>query len=426
MGGRLRGAHRCGIEQPRPGALLERRHAAQRIACVALAQILQKAGKCSSDSFFFQLFIAPFRPGLGACGEEHFEARVGKHDRAHVAPFGHQPRGFAKGSLPLQQGPAHRGQRGSPGGRRRACLGANRVRHPLLVEQDVPAFEANREPDREGSDLLLVAGVDAFAHRGKRHEAIQSAAVEIIETQRLCDFLRDGAFSRRRRAVDRDDRNGLGSHTDRMRSPAARASSTKPGNEVATLAQSSTSIGSLARSAAMAKDIAMRWSPREAIFPPAYFPPRMRMPSDSFTRSSAAPARVVSPSALAAAMKSAGNSSIAGGTSRPGMATPMSLAWRTRRSASGSPPALRSFSTAMSAPISLRMSTAPARVGFIPTPVSVTSEPGEMLAPTMKNAADEMSAGTARAVALSGPGETRTESPSRCTGWEKAASIRSV
>src|SRR5690242_14797999 len=68
QGRRLPGAHRRCVEQPRSGALLERRRAACRIACVALAQILQKGGQCSSDSFFFQLFIPAFGAGLGARG----------------------------------------------------------------------------------------------------------------------------------------------------------------------------------------------------------------------------------------------------------------------------------------------------------------------------------------------------------------------
>src|SRR5258708_14724087 len=58
----LPAAQHGGVAQPRSAALLERCHAAQRIARVAIAQILQKAGKCSSDSFFFQLFMTPFVP----------------------------------------------------------------------------------------------------------------------------------------------------------------------------------------------------------------------------------------------------------------------------------------------------------------------------------------------------------------------------
>src|SRR3954468_16056638 len=77
-GCRLRCAHVGRVEQPRVGTLLERRHAARRIARVALAQILQKAGKCSSDSLVHQLFIAPLGPGFGAGGQEYFEAGVGK------------------------------------------------------------------------------------------------------------------------------------------------------------------------------------------------------------------------------------------------------------------------------------------------------------------------------------------------------------
>src|SRR5215831_15251856 len=70
QGRRLLGAHRRCIQRPRFGALLERRRAARRIACVALAQILQKGGQCSSDSFFFQLFIPAFGPCFRARCEE--------------------------------------------------------------------------------------------------------------------------------------------------------------------------------------------------------------------------------------------------------------------------------------------------------------------------------------------------------------------
>ncbi len=47
-------------------------------------------------------------------------------------------------------------------------------------------------------------------------------------------------------------------HSSLIRRPAEAASSTKPGKEVLTLAQSSMSMGPVARKAAMAKDIAMR------------------------------------------------------------------------------------------------------------------------------------------------------------------------
>src|SRR5712691_1884172 len=92
-GRRLPGAQRSGVEQPRSGALLERCHAAQRIARVAVAQIPQKGGQCSSDSFFFQLFMSPFGPRLDARSKKHLESYIGEHHRDHVASFDHQAGG---------------------------------------------------------------------------------------------------------------------------------------------------------------------------------------------------------------------------------------------------------------------------------------------------------------------------------------------
>ena len=63
-------------------------------------------------------------------------------------------------------------------------------------------------------------------------------------------------------------------------------------------------------------------------------------------------------------------------------------------SAIGSPPAIRSFSTVMSAPICFKISITPVRVGLMPTASKVTSEPSVIAAPTIKKAADEISDGT--------------------------------
>ncbi|MCY1459009.1 hypothetical protein D9M71_764460 [compost metagenome] len=96
---------------------------------------------------------------------------------------------------------------------------------------------------------------------------------------------------------------------------------------------------------------------------------------------------------------------------------PFSLAERTRRSATGSPPTSRWFSRVMSAPINLRMSITPVRVGLMPTCSSTISEPSAMLAATRKNAAEEMSAGTSMWVALSlCPNSTRAVLPCTSTG----------
>ena len=73
----------------------------------------------------------------------------------------------------------------------------------------------------------------------------------------------------------------LVTHGPRRRpsSPAARATSRKFGNDVATSAVFKISIGAAASTLATANDIAMRWSPRLSTVPPRKRPPMMRAPS---------------------------------------------------------------------------------------------------------------------------------------------------
>ena len=121
--------------------------------------------------------------------------------------------------------------------------------------------------------------------------------------------------------------------------------------------------------------------------------------------------------AQAAATNRAGNSSIASGTWSSGMRMPRRGAERTRRSATGSPPVFRGFRTWISAPMALRMLSTPTRVGFMPTCSRVRSEPGAMLAPTRKKAAEEISAGTSSSRPTSRPPPSRqTVAPWRWTG----------
>jgi hypothetical protein len=65
-------------------------------------------------------------------------------------------------------------------------------------------------------------------------------------------------------------------------------------------------------------------------------------------------------------------------------------------------------------------SSSPVLVGLMPTPVIVTSEPGTMVAATMKNAAAEKSPGTdnvgTAAHPTAGLPSTDTVSPSRLSG----------
>ena len=149
--------------------------------------------------------------------------------------------------------------------------------------------------------------------------------------------------------------------------------------------------------------------------------------SDSFTLSSSAPRTIVCPCAKHAATNNTGNSSIAKGTIDVGTSMPRSWLDLTRRSATGSPPTTRGLITSISAPISLRMSTTPIRVRFMPTCSRIRSEPGTIDAATRKNAAEEISAGTSISQPCSvwPPFKLRL-APSISTLTPKPPNIRSV
>ncbi len=132
----------------------------------------------------------------------------------------------------------------------------------------------------------------------------------------------------------------------------------------------------------------------------------------SLTLSSAAPDTVVSPSASAAATNSAGNSSMASGTSSGGTVMPCKRAGSTRRSATGSPPASLWFRNSIRPPIRRRISTSPVRVALTPTLRMSSGEAPAIVAATMKNAADEKSPGTSIRVPRRTPGVTDTRPPS--------------
>ena len=148
--------------------------------------------------------------------------------------------------------------------------------------------------------------------------------------------------------------------------------------------------------------IAIRWSPRASTLPPlraggdahapgshpargdadakwlraASFTVSMR--SVSLTRSSCG----ARDDALAARQparraRTSGSSSTSRGTSSGPTLGRDQLGGRTSRSATGSPPTVRRLKTAMRAPMRSSTSSKPVRVGLIPTPWTVSSEPGE-------------------------------------------------
>ena len=131
----------------------------------------------------------------------------------------------------------------------------------------------------------------------------------------------------------------------------------------------------------------------------------------SLTRNSSAPRSTVTPSAQAAAMRMAGSSSIARGTSSTGMSIPLSGAERILRSATGSPPTSRSLLDSMSAPMAFRILITPSRVGLMPTCSSTRSDPSAIDAPTIKKAAEDISAGISTLVPCRVPPPSRPMEP---------------
>ena len=144
------------------------------------------------------------------------------------------------------------------------------------------------------------------------------------------------------------------------------------------------------------------------------------------------PSNFVLPSPKAAATARIGYSSIIDGARPGGTVMPLSRPPFTRTSPTSSPPIERRFSTLMSAPISISVSTSPKRVGFISTFSTVTSEPSTISAATIGKAAELGSPGTTIfcGLRLARPSSRMIRAPSSpvpvSIAAPKAASIRSV
>src|SRR6476620_6044165 len=76
---RLVGVHVGSIQQVSPFGRLERCYRTVGVARVAFSQILKKVGHISSEAFFNQLLISPFRTGCNACGQENLQLRMGEY-----------------------------------------------------------------------------------------------------------------------------------------------------------------------------------------------------------------------------------------------------------------------------------------------------------------------------------------------------------
>src|SRR5690606_19606519 len=105
-------------------------------------------------------------------------------------------------------------------------------------------------------------------------QPVERAGVEIVPAEGGGHALGDGSLAGGGRPVDGDDRRqGIAAHgaarpISAIARPAPAASATKPGKEVATFSVSAIETAPAARIAAIAKDMAMRWSPWAATRPP--------------------------------------------------------------------------------------------------------------------------------------------------------------
>ena len=167
-----------------------------------------------------------------------------------------------------------------------------------------------------------------------------------------------------------------------------------------------------------------RSSTRTPIFPNSRASVAIR--SDSLTRSSAASLIVVAPRATTAATARAGTSSIKRGTSGPPTrAARSSAAPRVRLAAGSASSPVPAPTTSTRAPIASSAVRIPVRVGFTPTPVTLTRASRTIAAATSRNAAEETSPGTHTVVPSRSPGSSVTRPPStrsRAPNWR---SIRS-
>jgi len=151
-------------------------------------KILQKGGQCSSDSFFFQLFIPTFRAGSGLAVRL---ARIGKHDRAHVRPRD-EPGGLRKDRCCPKEPGAHPARR-----YREAANEFSRsdgVAHALGLEEDILPLEANRELDRDRGELPFVGLRRFHPARRRAPRAGTGHRCRGGESERPGDPLRDRPF----------------------------------------------------------------------------------------------------------------------------------------------------------------------------------------------------------------------------------------
>src|SRR5215467_9774107 len=390
------------------------------VARVAFLQFLQDIFQYSCGALLPQLFGPAPGALLGAGSDEELYLGGRPDDRPDIAAVKDRtfsrPRGVG-GEIPLQveQGAPNARDRRDDRSSRRDCFAPQ------------PRVRGQPRTDKPGSSCCGhgIGRVAPLLQNEKCRRPVKRSGVEVGETEMLSKAAGKRALAGGRGPVDRDDEGPSHHAALPIAPPSPFIRPRKPGKLVAIGAASSMHTGRRVAKPRTRNAIAIRWSSWVAIkAPPSGGPPSpstvsvspstvTRTPqaarpapmavrrSLSFTRSSASPRITVRPRAQAAATARIGYSSIIRGARSAGMSAPFNVPEQTRRSATGSPPSSRSFSKAMSAPISRRHSMSPVRSGLMPTPSIVTSEPGTISAAISGKAAEEGSPGTAIGAAAS-------------------------
>src|SRR6266545_1635386 len=345
---------------------------------------------------------------LGVGDEVHLHLGVRRDDGSDVPPLDDRVALVRELPLPIPHDRSDRGMAGH---------GGDDLVHPRFPDLlgDVVArdphlgvlVEGHRIAARQLLELRLVFERNLPLQREPGQSAVHRACVHVAEAEPLRQPLRDGALACPCRPVYGNDHRLV---TESRRSKS-------PGKLIAAASAPPTSTPSRETSPATAPRIAIRWSPPESTRPPfgRAGTPRTRKPSSvadarpprarselatvsirsvSFSRSSRAPRTRLSPRAPAAARAKRGSSSMRRGTSSGSMSVAVSSDDSTSMSPTGSRPRRRRLKTAMRAPMRVSTSRSPVRVGLMPTPWTVSCEPGSSVAATISGAAAEKSPGT--------------------------------
>jgi hypothetical protein len=234
--------HARRIEQNRIRACDQRRNGARRVASIAFRYLQRKGGKVSSNPLFFQLLMAPRGPLFGARGQENLDRRPGEYHGAHVAPVGHEPGGAAKRRWRSSSAARTAGSAATF----EASLPALSVRIAAVTSwpaSQIVSSPSSVEPKRisrpaRAGERRAVPEVDSGPAARQGDQSIQRTAIEQGPAERPCDRTAHGPL-----AGTRGPSIVMTNSALMQIEPHAAASSTKPGNEVATLATSRIEIG---------------------------------------------------------------------------------------------------------------------------------------------------------------------------------------